>query len=95
MSCGVGHKCGSGPVLLCLWYRLAAAAPIQPLAWEFWYAAGMTLKKEKRKRKKVGLTLATRLSLRVFSGTLLGKCMGGAWLSRHVPGGPGLMNPFI
>ena len=30
--------------LLCLWFRLAAAAPIQPLAWELPYTAGMAIK---------------------------------------------------
>ena len=34
MSCGVGHRCGLDPVLLWLWCRLMAAAPIRPLAWE-------------------------------------------------------------
>ena len=32
---------------LILWCRLAAAAPIQPLAWELPYAAGAALKKPK------------------------------------------------
>ena len=32
MNCGVGHRHGLGPALLWLWCRLAAAAPIQPLA---------------------------------------------------------------
>ena len=32
MSCGVGHRCSSDP--LWLWRRLAATAPIRPLAWE-------------------------------------------------------------
>ena len=32
MSCGVGRGCGSDPVLQWLWPRLAAAAPIRPLA---------------------------------------------------------------
>ena len=37
MNCGIGCRGSSDPVLLCLWLwcRLAAAAPIQPLAWEF------------------------------------------------------------
>lgn len=35
------------------------------------------------------------ISPRVCNGTLLGKCMGGAWLNGHVPGGPGLMNSLI
>ena len=52
MSCGVGRRHGSDPVLLCLWCRLAAAAPIGPLAWEPPYATGVTLEKEKKKRQK-------------------------------------------
>ena len=28
ISCGIGHRCGLDPVLLWLWCRLAAAAPI-------------------------------------------------------------------
>ena len=51
MSCGVGHRGGSDLALLCLWYRPAAVAPIQPLAWETPYASDATLK-EKTKRKK-------------------------------------------
>ena len=34
MSCGVGHRHGLDPTLLWLWHRLAAIAPIWPLAWE-------------------------------------------------------------
>ena len=34
-----GHRCGSGLVLLWLWCRLAATAPVQPLAWELPYAS--------------------------------------------------------
>ena len=40
------------PALLWLWCRLAAVASIQPLAWELPYAAGATLRKEKKKDKK-------------------------------------------
>ena len=36
------------PVLLWLWYRLAAIVPIQPLAWETPYAAGAALKRKKK-----------------------------------------------
>ena len=43
VSCGVGRRRGSDPALLWLWCRLAAAAPIQPVAWEFPYASGMAL----------------------------------------------------
>ena len=47
MSCGVGGKCGSDLVLLWLWRRPAAVAPIQPLAWEPAYAMGVALKNAK------------------------------------------------
>jgi len=36
-------------VLLWLWRWLAAATPIQPLAWEFPYTAGVALKRKKKK----------------------------------------------
>ena len=38
MSCDVGQRLSSDLVLLWLWCMLAAAAPIQPLAWEYAYA---------------------------------------------------------
>ena len=49
VSCGVGHGCGSDLALL--WYRLAAPAPVGPLAWELPYAMGAALKKAKKKKK--------------------------------------------
>ena len=49
MSCRVGHRCGSDPVLLWLWHRQAAVAPIGPLAWELTYAVGVALKAKKKK----------------------------------------------
>ena len=52
MSCGVGRRYSSDPQLLWLWYRLAAAALIQSLAWELLYASGAALK-SKNKIKKV------------------------------------------
>ena len=48
MSCGVGHRPGLDPMLLCLWCRPAAVALIHPLVWEPPYAAGMALKKKKK-----------------------------------------------
>ena len=51
MSCGVGHRCGSNLALLWLWYRLAATALFGPLGWEFSYAMGMALKRQKKKKK--------------------------------------------
>ena len=35
-------------VLLWLWHKLAVAAPIQPLAWELSYAAGVAIKRENK-----------------------------------------------
>ena len=48
MSCGVGHRHGLD--LVWLWHRVAAIAPIRPLAWEPPYAVCSALKK----RKKLG-----------------------------------------
>ena len=50
MTCGVDHKCGSGPELLWLWCRPAAVALIRPLAWEPPYAMGVALKSQKKKK---------------------------------------------
>ena len=49
MSCGM--YCGHGSDLALLWlgWRPVAVAPIQPLAWEPPYAAGVTLKEKKKK----------------------------------------------
>ena len=49
MVCGVGHRWSSDSEWLWLWCRLAAAAPIGPLAWELPYATGAALKKKKKK----------------------------------------------
>ena len=49
MSCGVGCRQRSDPVLLWLWCRPAAAAPIQPLVWEPPYALGAALKNKQTK----------------------------------------------
>ena len=48
MSCGARHRRGSDLVLL----RLAATAPLRPLAWEPPYAAGAALKKKDKKTDK-------------------------------------------
>ena len=57
MSCGVGRRRGSDLVLLWLWRRPAATAPIRPLAWEPPYATGSGPRKGKKtkrpKKKKV------------------------------------------
>ena len=53
MSYSVGHGAGHlDPALLWMWCRLAAAAPIRPLAWKLPYATYAALKKEKKEKKK-------------------------------------------
>ena len=52
MSYGVGCRRGSDLALLWLWFRLAAVAPIGPLALEPPYAAGVALKRKKKKIEK-------------------------------------------
>ena len=48
MSCGVGYRYCLDLVLLWLWRRPAAVAPIGPLAWELPYAAGAAVKSKKK-----------------------------------------------
>ena len=76
MSCGVGHRCSSDPVLLCLWYRPVATAPIGLLAWEPPYAAGVALESKKKKKKKkksvkVSLTINIKNALNHEKGFLI------------------------
>ena len=52
MRCGVGHRCGLDPVLLWLWHRLAATAPIEPLAWEPLYATEAAQEMSKRQQQQ-------------------------------------------
>ena len=52
MSYGVGHRCGLELMLLWLWYRLAAVAPIGHLAWEPPHVANAALKRKKERRKE-------------------------------------------
>ena len=51
MSCGVGHRHGSDPVLLWLWCKQTATAPIGPLARESPFAMCVALKRQKDKNK--------------------------------------------
>ena len=61
MSCGVGLRSGLDPVLLWLWCRPVAKAPIRPLVWEPPYAAGAALKRPKKKKgKKKGKNVSKR-----------------------------------
>ena len=54
MSCGVGRRRGSDPVLLGLWHRPAAAALIRSLAGELPYAAGAALERKNKNTLKEG-----------------------------------------
>ena len=49
MSCGVGRRQSSDPVLL--WRRPVATAPIRALAWELPYAMGVAQEIVKRQKK--------------------------------------------
>ena len=49
MSCGVGYRGDSDPVLLWLWHRPAAVAWVRPLAWEPPCAAPVALKSHNKK----------------------------------------------
>ena len=49
------------PPLLWLWCRLAAAAPIRPLAWKLPFAEGVALKKAKQKKTYVEIRLWFRV----------------------------------
>ena len=64
MSCSVGRRHGSDPMLLWLRHRLTATAPIRPLVWEPPYAKGRGPRKGKKtkkekKKKKEKLTTVT------------------------------------
>ena len=50
VSCGVGCRCSLEPMWL--WQMPAHIAQIQPLAWELPYAAGMVLKRKKKRTNR-------------------------------------------
>ena len=62
MSCGIGLRHSLDPVLLWLWCRQAAAAPIRPLAQEPPHATGAILKRKKIK---------TSLNVHLVRGVML------------------------
>ena len=63
MSCGVGGKLGSYPTPW-LWYRPAAAAPIQPLAWEPPYAIDAAINFKKQNKTKLFIISKSRLFIK-------------------------------
>ena len=62
MSCGVGRRRGLDPVLLWLWRRLVATAPIGALAWEPPYAAGVAQEIAKRQNKQTNKQKKTKVT---------------------------------
>ena len=62
MSCGIGHRGGSGPELLWLWRRPAATALIRPLAWELPNATGADLKSQKNLKIKLKVITIPKVS---------------------------------
>ena len=60
MSCDVGRRCGSDPMVLRLWRRPAAVALIQPLAGELPYATSAALKSKKKKKKKFSVPVVAQ-----------------------------------
>ena len=71
MSWSVGRRRGSDPMLLWLWCRPAATAPIRPLAWEPPCAAGAAqemAKRQKNKKNKVIWYFPKKLNLSLPNG---------------------------
>ena len=64
MSYGVAGRWGSDPALLWLWCRSEATAPIRSLAWELPYAAGVALKKERERERKIPYDIAYMWNLK-------------------------------
>ena len=61
MICSVGHRFGLHLAWLWLWYSLAAAALIRPLAWELSYASGAALKKKNQTKNIIGFFIHASL----------------------------------
>ena len=60
MNCDVGYRYHSDLMLLWLWCRLSAVAPVGPLAWETPYATDAALI-SKKKKKKTNFRIANSL----------------------------------
>ena len=67
MSGCVGHRHGSDPALLWLWWRPAATAPIQPLAWE---RRGCRPKKTKKQKNETNHEPVNVTHVHFEAGTL-------------------------
>ena len=53
VSCGVGCRRSSDPVLLWLWHRPESTAQIRPPAWEPPHASGAALKSKNKTKHRV------------------------------------------
>ena len=71
MSCGVGHRHGLDVAWLWVWCRPVATGPIEPLAWEHPYATDVTLKKQKKRKKKETNFIASRFVFLVTKQDIL------------------------
>ena len=83
MGSGIGHRRSSDPKLLCLWHRLAAIAPIRPLAWEPPWALGAALKEQKNKKQK---TKNKKIKLKMKLSIFLTWWMERSWFLNHTVG---------
>ena len=79
MNRAVGRRHGSDPMLLWLWCRLAAAAPIQALAWELPYAIPVALKPKQTNKKPPNMSVNMELGSYVHSQLLQ---VGTSWLQQ-------------
>ena len=79
LSCGVGHRLSSDPMLLWLWYRPMAITPIQLLAWKLPYAVGVALKRQQNKWIKIKKNYSS-------VGVSLPFCQMVALVSKHCSG---------
>ena len=70
VSCGVGCRRSSDPMLLWLRCRPVATALIGPLAWEPPYAAEAALEKAKRQKQKQKQTTHTHSKGNIFKHIL-------------------------
>ena len=70
MSSGVGCRHSLDPALLWLWCRLAAAAPIGPLAWEPPYAMGAALNRQKDGEKKIHIYIEREHAFRMQASAI-------------------------
>ena len=68
-GCGVGCRLGSDLMLLCLWRRPVATAPIRTLAWEPPYAEGAALKNKQTKNNQPNKKLSLSFFLFMSSVT--------------------------